>query len=618
MPKSPRNLAACKQRISEFAQQQRLTEARDLCRQICRTHKADAESWFLLGTIEGLLGNYVAAEEGCRMALRLDSSQPGLHYNLGVVLARQGRLDEAIESFETTLQLDPTNTEARHDLGNVLVVCGRLDEALQHYRVTIQQQPGFIAAHLSLARALRKRNPAEAIEQYRVTISLDPCLLDAYSELATILINNRQYELCKQTLDLGIKKLPKAACLHYKLGISHQQQGEVESALACYERAAKLAPERDDIKAARASTLALLGDSNAAEALLLPLIEAESRDPTVALTFGYLSSGMDREDEAIAFLESGLNSPGIDDSVKSRLCFSLARLLDRRGRYEEAFTYADTANRLHGAALGSSNIADWIYNNREVFSGELQRRTEACDVPVFIVGMPRSGTSLVEQILASHSRVYGAGELKDIAALVAELPILTGNKTPYPACLGGIKRADIDSLASKYLEHISTISRDSMRVTDKTPGNFLYLGLIDMMFPSAHVIHCIRDPMDTCLSCYLRDFSGNHPYSYNLDALGRYYCSYEKLMKFWKETLRLPILDVRYERLVTDTENTVREMTEFIGLSWESGLLNFHQQKRSVATASFDQVRKPIYSHSINHWHHYERHLDALKAALGL
>lgn len=618
MPKTPLNLALQKQQIVEFVQQKRFAEARDLCRKACRKHEADAECWFLLGAIEGQLGDYSAAEEGCRRALGLAPSHPSLHYNLGVALAHQQRFEEAIPSLERAIQLDPTNADACHDLGNALVATGRLDKAIHCYREAIKQRPAFVAAHLSLARALRKLNMAEAIEQYRVTITLAPRLMDAYSELATILINNRKYELCKQILDVGIKNLPGSADLLYKLGISHQEQGEVEPALDCYMRATQLAPERDDIKAARAGALALLGDKHSAEAILLPLIEAQSRDPTVALTFGYLSSGMGREDEAIAYLESGLNKAGADNSVKSRMCFSLARLLDRRGRYDEAFAYAERANRLHGAGPDTKNLAEWIYNNRGVFASGLQGRSDSCDTSVFIVGMPRSGTTLVEQILASHSQVFGAGELKEIAALVAGLPGLTGNDAPYPACLEKLKHTDLDALAGKYLEFISAISNNSPRVTDKTPGNFHYLGLIDMLFPNAHVIHCVRDPMDTCLSCYLHDFSGNHPYSYDLESLGRYYRSYERLMEFWKSALRVPILDVPYEELVTDTENTVREMTEFIGLSWESGLLNFHQQQRSVATASFDQVRKPIYSHAMNHWRHYECHLGALKAALGL
>ncbi len=246
----------------------------------------------------------------------------------------------------------------------------------------------------------------------------------------------------------------------------------------------------------------------------------------------------------------------------------------------------------------------------------LPRAQHDSKTPVFILGMPRSGTSLVEQILASHPQVHGAGELNNIMRLESGMPDLVGGGKRFPDGLNKLTQEHVDELASHYLEHLAELSPDALRVTDKMPNNFLHLGTIQLLFPDARIIHCMRDPLDTCLSCYFQNFFAQHPYTNDLGHLGAYYNGYERLMAHWKQTLDLPIFDIRYEDLVENQETKSREMIEFIGLEWDEACLKFHENKRIGRTASYDQVRQPIYKGSVARWRNYESHLEPLRKAL--
>ena len=235
--------------------------------------------------------------------------------------------------------------------------------------------------------------------------------------------------------------------------------------------------------------------------------------------------------------------------------------------------------------------------------------------PVFIVGMPRSGSSLVEQILSSHPMVYGAGELNDIKNLASTL--FATSHQHKNKIFSNVQTSKLIELADRYLSSVEKVCGDALRVTDKMPSNFLWLGFIMQLFPDARIIHCIRDPRDTCLSCYFQPFVRSHDYANDLGDLAFYYRQYERLMHHWQQNVNLPILNVYYSDLIADAEAVARQMIGFIGLDWDDNCLNYHKSDRITATASWDQVRQPIYTKSLARWKHYRKHIDPLLDEFG-
>jgi Sulfotransferase family len=307
---------------------------------------------------------------------------------------------------------------------------------------------------------------------------------------------------------------------------------------------------------------------------------------------------------------------------EASLYFTAAELLDRAGRYDEAFSLAAKGNGLYrGERYDPAAYEHLTYPQIEYFTreriGSMPKATVRSDKPVFIVGMPRSGTSLVEQILASHPAVHGAGELDFIHHVwVGMLDMLGSNFGQYPKCLDHLTTEQVDGMADVYLAPLVAMKPDAMRITDKMPQNFLHLGLIASLFPGARIIHCMRDPMDTCLSCFMTHFNHPQPFKHDLAQLGHFYRLYEKLMAHWKAVIDLRTLEVSYEEVVANPKEQSRRMVEFLGLPWDDRCLAFHQTKRPCATASVMQVRRPVYNSSVGRWRHYEKHLGRLQTAL--
>ena len=289
-------------------------------------------------------------------------------------------------------------------------------------------------------------------------------------------------------------------------------------------------------------------------------------------------------------------------------------------QYELAIDHYHKANALSEIQFDREAHVRFINSTIAAFSedtlAQLTSLGNPSARPIFIVGMPRSGTSLAEQILASHPDVYGAGELMDFAAVAQGLGFDHAHSSGFTARLASLNDAESSRYVEAYLQSIDRLSNGERYVTDKLPYNFLHLGLIQILFPNARVIHARRDPMDSCLSCYFLAFIGTHPHAYDLEDLGVYYREYERLMTHWHDVLSLPILDVQYEEAVEDIEATCRRMIEFCELDWDDRVLDFHQSDRVVRSASYDQVRRPVYRSSVGRWKPYEAWLDPLRQGL--
>ncbi|MDH3513718.1 MAG: sulfotransferase, partial [Gammaproteobacteria bacterium] len=406
---------------------------------------------------------------------------------------------------------------------------------------------------------------------------------------------------------------------HINLATTQRVQGKFPEALESYQRALMLAPDNPEAVGGAASMLERLGRFDEARAIMAPAIEQGINSISLALPYAAVSRYTGEKDQAVTLLEPMLADETNNRALRREGHFMLGKLYDSDKKYDEAFHHYQAANALDSAKFD-------IEGNGRAFDSLIglfveaphHRRARASNrsrLPVFIVGMPRSGTTLTEQILASHPLVHGAGELRHMGDIRKSLPGLTG--VPWPQCMDRLDRQLLDNIAQEHLERLARLGPGKARVTDKMPHNFLLLGLIDLLFPEARVIHCRRDPMDNCLSIYFQQFNEEHAYANNLEHLGLYYRQYERMMAHWRTVLRIPVLDIQYEEAVANPEQNARRLIEFCGLDWDDRCLRFYESDRVVNTPSYDQVRQPIYNKSVARWKRYEAHLEPLKRSLG-
>jgi len=321
---------------------------------------------------------------------------------------------------------------------------------------------------------------------------------------------------------------------------------------------------------------------------------------------------------AITLGEKALREQGVGSSHRTQLLFSLASIHDIQGDYREAFTVCRQANNSVSSSYNADAQAGKVREVISFISPERYLSLEHSDLDtdqlVFIIGMPRSGTSLVEQILATHQDVFAAGETQRIHHLANALGE-SQEETGYPECLQYLGRRELTEHATRYLEYFQELSPRASKFTDKTPHNFLHLPLITRLFPNARIIHCRRHPLDTCLSCYFRQFSAGNDYSWNLENLARHYLDYLSLMENWAR-LGIPMLEISYEQLVDNQAEWSRQILEYCGLEWDKKCLEFHVTGREIPSASFDQVNRPMYRDSVFRWKNYDEQLEPARRVL--
>ena len=559
--------------------------ALELLEPLCRSRAGDAEAWMLLGCAHGALGDSSQAIRCLSRAVRLQPSLAAAHSNLGIALKTAGRLGEAVESYRRAIRLEPDNASFHGNLGNALAEQGKLDEAVKALSRAVALRPNDASLHYNLGNVLRERGSLSgAADAYRKALELRPDLHTARNSLGNVLTG----------------------------------MGKLEQAMQCYEAVLAEVPGSLDALCGKVRVLDKQGRFDEALELVSSHMEAKVPHAAMAATFAEMAHHVSGEDKATDWLEHLLAKGGWSPKEALRLYFALGKLHDRAGRYDEAFAQYRAAHALYAVDFDIEEFSQLVDALIDVFSRNALDSSPGSglqdDTPIFIVGMPRSGTTLVEQILASHPRIGGGGERDDIAVFVQSLA--EGGGEPYPAGVRALSPDRLREFAGGYLKRLRSVSPQARYVTDKMPHNFLHLGLIQLLFPKARVIHCVRDPRDTCLSCYFQNFSGYHPYVHDLATLGRYYCEYQRLMRHWESVVNLPLMRVRYEDLIANQEKVTRELIDFCGLEWDDACLRFHANRRTTTTSSYDQVRQPLYSRSIGRWKHYQHHLGPLIEAL--
>ncbi|HFD80764.1 MAG TPA: sulfotransferase family protein [Gammaproteobacteria bacterium] len=598
----------------------RLAEAAAAWERLCRLAPQDADAWTALGVVRRRLGDFAAAESACRQALALRSAHAPAQAALGAALQQQGRLQEAVAAYREALRLDPGLVEAQYFLANALREGGQLAEATEAYRRLLELDPDHFPGLNNLGTHLRNLGQAEeAIGLLQRALKLQPGHVATLTNLGDALVDRSRCEEAIELLQQAVRRQPDFANAWRALANALHHAGRLPEALDAYGEALARVPGWHEAQLGQAKVLEQLGEHQRARALLDPLLEAGHGGALSA--FFDVSRHTGERRQAVDRIERVLGErPDMPDAAAAGFHFQLGRHYDESGDYETAFRHFQQANRLTPASYDRERqvrqVDDIITTWNPDFVQGMRCAANRSELPVFIVGMPRSGTSLVEQILASHPAVFGAGELSQISRIAQQFSIDYPGLA-FPRFARYVTRESLDGAARRHLDELGALGGDAARVTDKMPYNLPYAGLIAQLFPRARIIQCQRHPLDTCLSCYFSDFGSiGHDYSYDLLTTGEFYIQYHRLMEHWSAVFPDRVLNIAYAELVQDQERQSRRLVEFCGLDWDPRCLEFHNSGRFVFTLSYEQVRQPMYTRSLGRWKHYERQLQPLRELL--
>jgi tetratricopeptide (TPR) repeat protein len=566
-------------------------------------------------------GQLSGAERAYKKAIKINKDYFEAQSNLGSVYVDQGRLKQASDIYRKALKLLPDHPMLLNNLGNTLQLQGENEKAIGWFNKAIIQEPNYAQAYCNLGNAQQGLGRfEEAIASYERAIAIDPDLADTYSNLGSVLMDLDAIDDAATNFNKAIEIDSRHKDAYTGLGNVLCAQGEPDKAIASYHKAIEIDSRYVNAYNGLGNALSDRGDIDQAIASYHKVIEINPEHTAAYKAISMLKQFSEGDDD-IRSMESLYASEGISDKQKMQLAFGLGKAFEDLGKYEKGMEFIMQATRLQRASLdySTSESQESFAKIKQVFSLDFFARHKSMgspdQTPVFILGMPRSGTSLVEQILASHPDVFGAGELNDILYLTRKIcPADSSSK--YPACVLDLDAGAFEELGKQYIAGIRNHSAGTKHIIDKMPHNFLHIGFIRAILPNARIIHLIRDPMDNCLSVFKKGFISGHDYSYDMTELGQYYNLYLDLMEYWRNTLPGFLYDLSYEELVTDQEGQTRKLLDYCNLSWDDACLDFHKTRRIVKTVSKTQVRRPIYKDSVKLWKKYEKQLEPLAAAI--
>jgi tetratricopeptide (TPR) repeat protein len=532
-----------------------------------------------------LAGRIAAAIAGYERAILLKPDHAEAYNNLAAALLAQGRLEEAEARYRKALSLKPDYAEAHNNLAVALVGQGRVVEALPCYEraiaLNIAINPDRADLHYNLGIALASLGRLEdAAARYRHALALKPDYVEAHNNLGSVLA--AQHNTTGATVHF--KQALAVNAGHFEaqnnLGNAFRDQGRLDEALSHYGRALEIRPASAQVHYNRA----------------------------ILKTFH-------RGDADLRVLEALASRADVPPDNALFIHYALAKALEESGDYERAFAHLRRGSDLKRARVPYDEPAALAFFKRiaAVFDTSLFDRFrgegDPSRVPVFVLGMPRSGSTLIEQILASHPGIHGAGEIEDLAAVAG---------AAFPEFVPFLDGAALSRKGRRYTDRLPRLANGRSLIVNKLPGNFLLIGLIRLILPNARIIHTVRNPVDTCVSCYSTLFTSSQFFSYELGELGRYYRGYSELMDHWHSVLPPgAMLDVVYEDVVNDLEGEGRRLIEYCGLPWDDRCLSFHKTSRPVYTASAVQVRQPLFRSSVDRWRRFESSLGPLLDELG-
>jgi tetratricopeptide (TPR) repeat protein len=599
-------------------QQRKFAEATSCFQQATRLDKRSSDARFHLGVALSGTQQLEEAVRQYRKALALRPAFPEAHNNLGHALQLLGRHEDAVGHYEKALVLLPDYPEALNNLGNSLAVLDRCDEAVAKYEKALSIRSNYVEARTSLGNALVTLGKhEEAVSHFEFALSMQPKHIDAHIGLAKTLGVLARYSEAIAQFEKALAIDPDNVEARARLGSLLQLLGKSEEALAQCRRAIEIDANHVEALNLMGDALRALGNIDDAVRAFEKAISLAPRKSGAYLNLA-TSRRMTANDPAfVAMRELAKDMASLDVRDQTALHFALGKAFGDIGDTPQSFRHVLRGNALKRAQItyDEARTLARFARIRTTFTAELMHDKRGLghpsQVPVFIIGLPRSGTTLIEQILASHPEVHGAGELYEFAELVAA--ISGPDATSFPEAVAAMSGAQLHALGEAYAQSVIRRAPQARRITDKMPSNLDFVGLIHLALPNARIIHSIRDPRDTALSCFSILFTHGQEHSYDLAELGRHVRACQRLVEHWRKVLPPgAMLEVNYEDVVDDVEAQARRIVAHCGLPWHDACLDFHKAQRAVHTASVAQVRQPIYRSSIGRWREFENELQPL------
>jgi tetratricopeptide (TPR) repeat protein len=548
--------------------------------------------------------------------LETDSPDARILATAGRALNNLDRLDEAADALRRASEVEPQDADTLANLGHVLARLQDREGAEDAWQRALALAPDHLRSLRGLARlCANSRRLAEAAGHARRVAELAPEDLDNWLNLAELCQFLEEPGNAEAAYRRAATLAPRRADVHLALGRLLYSGGDVEGAERAYARTLALESDHGGAAAGRALCLEILGRRDEGLALLAPFLAAESAEPVVDYAAGRLLAGAGRADEAARHLARATESTDPHWRRNPQPWYEHGRVLETLGRLDEAFEAWSRANRLKPVAFDVAAFERRVETIITRYPGAGEAATGAgADLsgprPLFIVGMPRTGTTLVEQMLACHPQVMGGGERLILETMAGRLWRRSERARPADA-------DDLESMRRKWHERIGPVESGVAYYTDKFPGNFLHLGLAHELLPELEVIWCRRDAADTALSIFATDFNRKIvPWATRLDHIATMWNAHERLMAHWRDALGLPVTEMRYEALIDEPERELRRLLAVLGLPWDAACLSFHESERLANTASFDQVRRPLYASSVGRGRRFGQRLDPFLSAL--
>ena len=631
--------------------------AEEICRDYLEANPGCADHIRLLGHALQKQERFEEAEKQLRFGISIKPNFPHLHEDLGSVLAQQGRYEEAVTSLEKAVQLDPTQALAHKKLGQALAMAGRGEDADECFEDFFDKRPeeGEVARAANL---LRSGHPDEAIEIFQTLIRENPKNVNAMRFLAVAWLEGKEKmddaeALLRRVVEiapdylagwitLGLVQIERSRAVDaidsYKqatrlspknpagwggLGNAYAAANYQDKSAEAYARAVSLSPKAPHLQMGYAHVLKTLGDQEAALKAYRAAIAGKPDFGEVYWSMANLKI-FNFEDEEVAAMEHQLENEELTASAEIHFRFSLGKAYEDQKDHDKAWHYYHSGNQLQRMQVSYDSAEFQNRQNEiiEVFSKEFIEEHagngyEAAD-PILIVGLPRSGSTLVEQILASHSQVEGTSELPNLGKIAHSIGRYAKDNKQFPESARDLRGRDWRAYGKRYIEETRRHREEGTPFfTDKLPNNFSMIGFLHLVLPNARVINTRRHPYDSCLGAYKQLFGKGQNFTYDMWDLADYYGQYHKMVSHWHKVLPGKMLDVHYEETVTDLEGQVRRILEHCGLPFEEQCLRFWETRRAVRTASSEQVRQPIYSGALGKWRLYEDHIGVWKEQLG-